>query len=370
MFTCVRSLITSAVQTLSTSVRQEEHNEYASSRPPSGGAPLWVLAELDSGSRGRKLVGMRLLCPAKINLHLRVGPRREDGFHPLLSWFCTAGLFDTLTLERSPQAGDRVTQDAKSIIALSCDEAAVPCDERNLVVRVAQAWALEARQLALGDIGPVTAALSKRIPAGAGLGGGSSDGARALEGLNALWNTGRAADFLSGFAARFGSDLPFFFHGPSSICSGRGEIVRRAPKPAAGWALIVLPAVVMPTPDVYRRFDEMGLGVSQDIEIEPDWEAWANLEAIDLLAELVNDLEPSAFAIAPELRALRDGIEKTLGRPVRMSGSGSSLFTLFDSNAEARAARTAVEHVHCVRCHAVEVAPVLQDDLNAGHGEK
>ncbi|MDB5173709.1 MAG: ispE [Phycisphaerales bacterium] len=309
---------------------------------------------------------MRLLCPAKINLHLRVGPPREDGFHPLLSWFCTAGLFDTLTLERSA-AGNADAHDARAIIALSCDDPSLPCDARNLVVKVAQAWAQES---AAGGVWPVTAALRKRIPAGAGLGGGSSDGARALAGLNVLWKTGRSADYLSGFAARFGSDLPFFFHGPSSVCSGRGEIVRPTPRPAARCVLLVLPAVVMPTPDVYKRFDAMGLGVSQDIDNEPDWEAWAELEADDLMAELVNDLETPAFAIAPELGVLREGVEKTVGRPVRMSGSGSSLFTLFDTDAEARAARTAVEHVHRVRCEAVELAPVLQDDLNAGQGEK
>lgn len=309
---------------------------------------------------------MRLLCPAKINLHLRVGPRRDDGFHPLVSWFCTTGLFDTLILERAAAVGDAAPDDTRDIIALSCDDPAIPSDERNLVVKVAQAFAKDA---AAGGVWPVTAALRKRIPAGAGLGGGSSDGAAALAGLNALWNTGRAADYLSGFAARFGSDLSFFFHGPSSICSGRGEQVRPTPRPAAGWVLLVLPPIAMPTPDVYRQFDAMGLGSAIDADHEPDWQAWAKLDANELLAELVNDLEAPAFEIAPKLGWLREGIEVTLGRPVRMSGSGSSLFTLFDTEAETRIARTAVEHLHGVRCEAVTLAPDLADDLNAGRGE-
>src|SRR5271156_5242265 len=91
---------------------------------------------------------MRLHCPAKVNLHLRVGPRRSDGFHPLLSWMCTVGLFDTLTLslseapappgERGSLAGPAAAPGVP--IALECEPAGLPCDERNLVVRVAKAW--------------------------------------------------------------------------------------------------------------------------------------------------------------------------------------------------------------------------------------
>src|SRR5580704_2708014 len=93
---------------------------------------------------------MRLLCPAKINLHLRVGPCRADGFHPLLSWMCTVGLFDTLMLGLSgapapavptgTAATGRATESVGVPIALECDPPGLPCDERNLVVRVARAW--------------------------------------------------------------------------------------------------------------------------------------------------------------------------------------------------------------------------------------
>src|SRR5581483_8619857 len=103
-------------------------------------------------------------------------------------------------------------------------------------------------------------------PAGAGLGGGSSDGAFTLMALNRLWKVGGAADVLSAFAARFGSDLSFFFHGPSSVCRGRGEIVSPVERPTARWAVLVLPAISMPTPDVYRRFDAMNLGRHQDVD--------------------------------------------------------------------------------------------------------
>ncbi|HZL33748.1 MAG TPA: 4-(cytidine 5'-diphospho)-2-C-methyl-D-erythritol kinase [Tepidisphaeraceae bacterium] len=324
---------------------------------------------------------MRLLCPAKINLHLRVGPVREDGFHPLLSWFCTTGLFDTLILERleppqipdvGPCAGaladaqaERPLQAEGSRVSLTCDAADLPRDRRNLIVKVAEAFAQEARDVPRTSVGPVRAHLQKRIPAGAGLGGGSSDGAAALLGLNALWNIRWAADHLSGFAARFGSDLPFFFFGPSSVCRGRGEIVRPIARPRPRWALLILPPIAMPTALVYRQFDVMSLGREPDVQIEPDWNAWATLDAQTLLTQLVNDLESPAFAISPDLARLRQAVEQTVGRPVRMSGSGSSLFTLFDEEADARRASQAVEQKHGLRVEAVELAPVFNESLNA-----
>ena len=300
---------------------------------------------------------MRLLAPAKINLHLRVGPRRTDGFHPLLSWMTTVALFDTMTLQQRPagQAGD-------GTVALTCDMPTLACDERNLVVRVARGWTEHARVSA----GSLSIQLEKRIPVGAGLGGGSSDGARVLLGLNQLWKTGRAANDLSAFAALFGSDLPFFFHGPSSVCRGRGEIVTPVPRPQACWALLLLPKLAMPTADVYRRFDELGLGRQRDIELEPPWQAWAQLPSEILLPRLVNDLERPAFEIAPALAELRERIEKMLSRPVRMSGSGCSLFTLFDSRDQASDAGKDIERELNEIVKVVEVSPNITDDLEQG----
>ena len=317
---------------------------------------------------------MRLLAPAKINLHLRVGPLRGDGFHPLLSWMVTVGLFDTLTLQK--QDGDRapvgnISRSAVRAITLECDLPGLPCDERNLVVRIAQAWREYASSQPAArpvEMAPINATLAKRIPMGGGLGGGSSDGARALLGLNALWQTNVGANDLSAFASRFGSDLPFFFHGPSSVCQGRGELVTPVTRPAAQWAVLVLPRRSMPTPDVYRQFDRMHLGNERDISNQPDWRHWAILGSEDFLANLVNDLEPAAFAIAPELGELRTRIEQSLGRIVRMSGSGSSLFTLFDREAEARLAAEQIERNFGEQALAAEVCPNLQDDLNANLG--
>jgi 4-diphosphocytidyl-2-C-methyl-D-erythritol kinase len=301
---------------------------------------------------------MRVVSPAKINIHLRVGLRRPDGFHPLLSWMTTVGLFDTLTFTRVPSTA---TTPAPHL-TLRCDKPDLPCDQRNLIVRIANALAEESKS-DFNNATDLQVFLEKRIPVGAGLGGGSSNGAYALMALSRLWGSGGAADVLSAFAARFGSDLSFFFHAPSAACRGRGEIVSPVARPTARWAVLVLPKLSMPTPDVYRRFDRMSLGRDQDVANEPDWNAWTKLKSEELLPRLVNDLEPPAFDIAPALGQLRSNVERMLARPVRMSGSGSSLFTLFDDQSRAAEAAEKIKRDANERAVPVEVAPILNDDL-------
>ena len=291
----------------------------------------------DSSAR-REARSIQANCPAKVNLHLRVGPARADGFHPLLTWMCTVGLFDTLRMETAAGGDDANRRGSGSAVTLECDDAALPVDGRNLVVRAIEAVAAEHSNEA---IEPIRAVLSKRIAAGAGLGGGSSDAATALRLANELWRRGRepmAVKELSALAARLGSDIPFFLHGPSAVCTGRGEIVRPvAPPRQARWAVLILSPVHMPTPGVYRRFDELKLGQEIDVTAEPEWSRWADLPAAALMARLVNDLESPAYSLRPDLGAMRESAEQTLGQPVRMSGSGSSHFTLCDAQVDALA---------------------------------
>lgn len=299
---------------------------------------------------------MRVIAPAKINLHLRVGPVRHDGFHPLLSWMVTVSLFDTLIIEPAEGPG----------IRMSCDDPSLPCDGSNLVLKAASA-ALAAAASGDGQVEGSTlrgwtVALQKRIPVGAGLGGGSSDGAAALRAFAELLKLGWTAEQLGAAAARFGSDIPFFMYGPSSICRGRGEIVSPIAKPRARWAVLILPGLHVSTPAVYRRFDEMKLGDRASVE-SPDASivAWAGLPAGELLPRLVNDLEAPAFAVCPALADLHARAGKALGRIVRMSGSGSTLFTLLDSEMEANEAARDAEKSLGARAVAVEVCPDLRD---------
>jgi len=312
---------------------------------------------------------MRLLAPAKINLHLRVGPPAGDGVHPIVSWMCTVGLFDTLEIQPAEDSVDTVKSD-RPLVALTCDDPAVPCDESNLVARAANAligpeglvW--RAAHPTRSSLMQARVHLGKRIPSGAGLGGGSSDAARAALGLNRFWKIGLAPRALSEELARVGSDVPFFLGGGSSVCTGRGDVVVDVPRPVgAMWALLVLPDIHMPTPRVYRRFDEMGLGESSNISAIPPWQEWTKLSARELLRHLVNDLEPAAFDIDPRLSELRRGVERALDRTVRMSGSGSSLFTLFDDEAEAQRA-SGDARAFGARVEVVQVAPIVHDDAS------
>jgi 4-diphosphocytidyl-2-C-methyl-D-erythritol kinase len=188
--------------------------------------------------------------------------------------------------------------------------------------------------------------LDKRVPIGAGLGGGSSDAAHTLVALDRLLGANWPAERLAQVAGGFGSDTPFFvvaaMGNPSCACRGRGEVIRPVQRPAARRAVVFSPPFGLSTRDVYGRFDEMGLGFDEALDegAEPDWRAWARLPARELLGRLVNDLEPAAFSISRELADLRAELERRSGRVVRMSGSGSRLFTLFDEH-EAREADAA-----------------------------
>jgi 4-diphosphocytidyl-2-C-methyl-D-erythritol kinase len=243
---------------------------------------------------------------------------------------------------------------------LECDDPTLPCDASNLIIRAAKAVVDE-----LGAArSQLHVRLEKRIPTGGGLGGGSSDAARTLLGLNRLWKLNWQTSRLAQIASTLGSDVPFFLSGPSSVCSGRGEIVQPIARPRPRWAVLILPDYAISTPAVYRKFDEMRLADRAAIERQPDWQQWAELSAGPLLARLANDLEPPAFALCPELARLRPQIEQSIGRPVRMSGSGSSLFTLFDENAEALSNAARIEEQHGVRTLTTELAPpAIEDDL-------
>ncbi len=287
-----------------------------------------------------------VMAAAKINLFLRVGKPRADGFHPLASWMCQIGLRDRLRLTRAP-----ADVAAGAEISLTCDAAGIPLDSRNLVWR-----AIESMRDLIGAA-RIEAHLEKRIPSGAGLGGGSSDAAAALRAVATLAGVELSADELTRRGAALGSDVPFFAHAPSAMCRGRGEIVTPAPAPKPKWIVLLLPDIHMPTPEVYRRFDAMGLGLDARDLAAIDIGPLATMDAAGLASALVNDLEPAAFAIRPDLGELRLEAERLIGAAVRMSGSGSSLFALFDDLPRAQdASETLRRHVG-ILSRAVELAP-------------
>ncbi len=176
--------------------------------------------------------------PAKINRELRVGPRRPDGFHEIRSRFCTIDLCDRIEVEES----DR--------LELSCSGIPVPCDETNLASRAARALADR-----IGVAPHVRIRLEKRVPPGAGLGGGSANAAVTLLLLSKLWHSRLGPDELSEIAAGLGSDVPFFLQGGEADVSGRGERVLPLADSPPVELFVWIPPFAISTGEVYAAFD-------------------------------------------------------------------------------------------------------------------
>ena len=265
--------------------------------------------------------------PAKINLHLRVAGPDASGFHPLRSWMVSIDLADTITGTLASPASERITL----VIDGQPD---LPADRTNLVYRAAAVLSPD-RAIALR--------LTKRVPMGAGLGGGSADAAATLLLVNDLLEQRRSVDELHAIAATLGSDVPFFLRSPSAIATGRGERLTACPAPRrARYALLVLPSFGVSTPAAYRTLDRLRPTAPADVLDPIDVDAWATLSAAELVSRLENDLEMAAFEIEPRLGRLRTAIEQSVGRPVRMSGSGSTLFTLYDERIDAEQAAESI----------------------------
>ncbi|MEY2505586.1 MAG: 4-diphosphocytidyl-2-C-methyl-D-erythritol kinase, partial [Verrucomicrobiota bacterium] len=185
---------------------------------------------------------MQVSAPAKINLSFHISGRRADSFHEIETLMAPISLADRLTIEaRRGETG----------IEFFCDDPSVPAGEDNLVVRAARLFQ-DATKVAAG----LKIILEKKIPHGAGLGGGSSDAASTLLGLNELFATGLEENKLIELGAQLGSDVPFFIVRSPAICRGRGEIVAPAELPGRFRLLLVKPDFGVPTPCAYGRWRE------------------------------------------------------------------------------------------------------------------
>jgi 4-diphosphocytidyl-2-C-methyl-D-erythritol kinase len=259
---------------------------------------------------------------AKLNLGLRVFPARPDGFHDLETWMAPISWHDTLWVDDSGE-GTPLT------LEVTGRAAGVPVEiDKNLVGRAATKLAAAAGLTPRGKI-----TLHKVLPPGGGIGGGSSDAASALVALNQAWNLHWDDAQLEALAGELGSDVPFFVAARSSLCTGRGEIMTPLRMAQPLFAVLVIPPQGCPTKDVYQAFDAGHQ--HQPPREKTNWHQCAHAPAGELAELLVNDLEPAAFAVAPWLNDLRRQAATALGRPVHMTGSGSTLFTLCSSGQEA-----------------------------------
>lgn len=301
--------------------------------------------------------GRTLLAAAKLNLSLAVLAKRPDGFHEIESLMVPVSLADTLhvRLRTDPGVGLRVSY-AGALArgpgrVLARD---VPADATNLVVRAVELLAAEAGVTAALDI-----ELVKRVPSGAGLGGGSSDAAAAMRAAAALWRLDWPPSRLAAIGARIGSDVPWFFHGGAAIASGRGETVRSVGGLPDLSAVIACPATGLSTAAVYGRCvpDARRQGDAARLV--------AALTAGGLGAAepfMTNALEAPARALSPEIDRLLEALADAGGFAPRLTGSGSACFTLTRTLAEAEAiaarltARAAAADPPCVAAFAVRCA--------------
>jgi 4-diphosphocytidyl-2-C-methyl-D-erythritol kinase len=260
---------------------------------------------------------MQLYPPAKINLSFEIKGRREDGFHEIETLMAPISLSDRLTIERDPET---------EAVEFSCDDKSLANGDDNLVVRAAKLF-LKTAQVAAG----LTIRLEKKIPHGAGLGGGSSDAASTLLGLNELFETRLGQKNLMELAAEIGSDIPFFIAGSAAICRGRGELVTPTKLPKPLTLLLLKPEFGVPTPWAYGRWkDSREL---PGVQYEPQEFSGARF---------VNDLERPVFEKFILLAHLKTWLRQQPEVGVAlMSGSGSTIFAVLreGNHAEELAAR-------------------------------
>ncbi|HJU28400.1 MAG TPA: 4-(cytidine 5'-diphospho)-2-C-methyl-D-erythritol kinase [Candidatus Binataceae bacterium] len=261
--------------------------------------------------------------PAKINLFLRVVGRRPDGYHELDSVFLPVSLSDRVTLAIRP--------DAPSRVSIRCDDAALPTDDRNLAVRAANAF-----MAGFGIEMDIAIELRKRIPMGAGLGGGSSDAGAVLRMLAALCRIDDSTR-LAEIAVRLGADVPFFLNPMPARVGGIGEQLTPLPSLPDLSFVIAVPPLETPTAAVYRA-------------LRPeDWSGPASEEDIRAIIEggieprlLVNDLAKPAMAQWPAIASLKAILEEAGAYGAAMTGSGCGVFGIFDSLSRAETAANEV----------------------------
>lgn len=265
---------------------------------------------------------------AKINLTLDVFSKRADGYHSMASVMQAISLHDTLTLTRREEPG----------IGFTCDApvgAEIPADATNLVYRAAQSALTTAEAAGHRIEGGVDLHLLKRIPAQAGLGGGSSDAAAALLGINALLNLALSPAALHTCAAALGSDVPFFLIGGTAVARGRGENLTALPDAPPCWLVVVKPEESVSTGWAYGQLDAIPERASHRATGRLEQALRAD-DRDRLLAFQSNDFEQPVFAHFPRIAWLHDELMMAGALTAHLCGSGSALYGIAPDGATAQ----------------------------------
>jgi 4-diphosphocytidyl-2-C-methyl-D-erythritol kinase len=258
---------------------------------------------------------LTILAPAKINLCLSVLGRRPDGYHEVEMLMQMVGLYDEVRVSLGGTG-----------ISVTCDAGTVPSGERNIAWKAAAAM-LKHSSLDAG----LTVAIKKAIPVAAGLGGGSSDAAAVLSAANILLGTGLDRGQLAEIGTGLGMDVPFFFHGPLAMAKGKGELLTKlAPLPKF-WVLLVNPGFETSTAWVYKN---LNLRLTKKV----DCNKIARLTVRNIAEALHNDLETVTAAAHPVIHRIEEALMAQGAIGARMSGSGPTVFGIFETGELCRAA--------------------------------
>jgi 4-diphosphocytidyl-2-C-methyl-D-erythritol kinase len=270
---------------------------------------------------------VKIRAPAKINLRLRVVGRRADGYHLLDTIILPVSLYDEIEIRKRRMAGAK-KKSADELIEISCDDPAVPAGEENLAYRAAQLIMKKSRAAQAVHIH-----IRKRIPLGAGLGGGSSDAAATLVGLSRLLNLRLPVAKLEQIALLLGADVPFFIRARPARARGIGERLSPLSGLPRMWCVIVYPGFPVSTAWAYRNLAPKLTKPIVNTSITTSLKSFEKLSSL-----LENDLESVTLKRYPEIAVLKQKLLREGAPRVLMSGSGSSVFGIFASRGAALSA--------------------------------
>jgi 4-diphosphocytidyl-2-C-methyl-D-erythritol kinase len=274
----------------------------------------------------REINGISLKAPAKINLFLEILGKRDDGYHEIETVMQEINLVDNLQFEEIREG-----------VKLKCNNKNIPSDENNLVCKAANLIVNEC-----GIRKGVLISLEKNIPVGAGLGGGSSDAAATLKALNLIWKIGLTDVDLMEFAARLGSDIPFFIKGKTALCSGRGEKITPIEVKSEMNYLIIFPRINISTTTIYRNLKIDLTKKRKDVSFFLN--ALKHSSKVAGISKLLfNRLEEVIFATYPDLLHVKSSLEHFDFCGLSVSGSGSAFFGLCNDRRQAEAIKGKVE---------------------------
>ena len=267
--------------------------------------------------------------PAKLNVRLKITGCRPDGYHNLISIMAPVSLYDRMELQIA----------SRNLITISCEGFRAPADKENLACRAAQAF-FDHTGIEHG----LSIKLTKNIPVAAGLGGGSSDAACVLKALNQMWSCPLSARELAELALALGADVPFFLTGKPCIARGIGEILDPIEKWPKLWYIIITPPIRVSTAWVYGNLNWSPSGSAGELELTKDEYQFiiSNLKkkALEIGRILENDLERVTAAHFPAIGHIKMALTDSGADGVLMSGSGPSVFGIFESKDRARQAKT------------------------------